>query len=469
MKRFLKWLMGSLVVLVLAGLAVLQLLAVFSGVTGIQLGKNSILQPIADESQARKGVFEIPVRHPESARSVRISVMPISSRMMTAKNEMTDAERAVKQQLENLLTSGESTHRLVYDGVKTIFGRLVEEYPDHIVFAQKYGESGEMSIQLPRSRIVLLEACSASQPVISRRDILFYMEFPGKQFYKSPPYTVMTDESFFAVEHIIKQLQDLYGQITEQFSSLIASSGRRDDVQLLISSSTREYEAYRNRYAPGLKGSSGFYSHGNDRMTVYHQRDADWVKNGKKQIAAVEKQYEGESRSDLARESFNQWKINAKGELLGEANKVTQTVIRHEGAHQLLFTLGVQNSFQTGRDWVTEGLATYCETTKPGRLNASRIEELKTARAGGLLIPLRTLMTASCNGNSLAYAEAWSLTHMLMQPEYRSGFFSYLEWIRNNPVTPVSNSIQELCRFVSLDPDEFESRWMVYINQLVLR
>lgn len=360
-------------------------------------------------------------------------------------------------------------HRLVYDGSKTMTGRLVEEHPDYIVFEQTFGDSGRMSVQFPRSRVVRIENCTAEHPAVSRRDVRFYMEFPDKQFYKSPPYTVITDESFFAVEHIVKQLQDLYGQITEQFSLLIASSERREDIQLLIFSKAGEYEAYRNRYAPGLKGSSGFYSHGNDRMTVYHQRDADWVKDGKKQIAAVEKQYEGKLRSDLARESFNQWKINAKGDLLGEANKVTQSVIRHEGAHQLLFTLGVQNSFQTGRNWVSEGLATYCETTKPGRLNISRIEELKAAQTGGRLIPLRTLMTASCNGNSLAYAEAWSLTHLLMQPEYRSGFFAYLDWLRKHPSAFVTDPVQELCQFIALRPDELTTRCTIYVDGLIKR
>jgi hypothetical protein len=443
MKRFFKWLAGGFAVLLLTGLAV---------VCGRVFLSDLVRQVVPERFHSS---------------TVIVTVGPAASSQ--PEGELTAEERSIQQRLEDMLAFGEATHRLVYDGSKTMTGRLVEEHPDYIVFAQRFGDSGTMSVPLQRSRIVRIETCVEEHPLISRRDIRFYMEFPDKQFYKRPPYTLITEESFFAVEHIVKQLQGLYGQITEQFSPLIASSGRRDDIQLLIFSSTGEYEAYRNRYAPGLKGSSGFYSHGMDRMVVYHQRDSDWVKDGRKQIAAIEKKYEGKLRSDLARESFNQWKINARGELLGEANQITQAVIRHEGAHQLLFTLGVQNPFQTGRDWVTEGLATYCETTKPGRLNLSRVEELKTARAGRRLIPLRTLMTASCNGNSLAYAEAWALTHMLMQPEYRSGFFAYLDWLRKHPSSFGANSVKELCSFIALCPDELETERTTYIDGLIKR
>jgi hypothetical protein len=467
MKKFVKWLISGSVILVLTGLAVLQLLALFSGVTECQPGKDSVFQSLVVNFKTLPETFRETVQSPESAHSVRISVTPAFPQTVAAVSEMSAEEMAVKQQLEKMLTSGESTHRLVYDGVKTMTGRLVEEHPDHIVFAQKYGDSGEMSVQLPLNRIVRIESFAAEHPAISRRDIRFYMEFPDKQFYKSPPYTIITEESFFAVEHIVQQLQDLYTQITEEFGSLIAASCRRDDVQLLIFSDVDAYPAYRDRYAPELKSSSGFYSHGMDRMVVYHQRDADWVKDGKKQIAAVEKKYEGKLRTEQARQSFSQWKNSARSQLLAQADRATQSVIRHEGAHQLLFTLGVQNPAQNGRGWVAEGLATFCETEKPGRINAERVDQLKSTLADGKLIPLRALMAAPRCESLPAYAEAWSLTHMLMQPEYRSGFMAYLNWLRNHPFTFGSDPVQELCQFISLQPDELESRWGTYLTKLV--
>ena len=436
-----------------------------------QLGKSSYPQPFVGKFRTPTEVSASSVCQPETVRFVQTSISPVARRVMVPETdtEMTAEEQAVKQKLEALLLSRSPTHRLVYDGGKTLTGRLMEEHSDYVVFAEKYGESGAMSIRLPRSRIVSLETCPVQQPVVSRRDVRFYMEFPAKHFYKSPPYTIISEESFFAVEHIVKQLQDIYDQITETFNPLITVSGRRDDMQLLIISNADEYFEYRNRYAGELKSGFGFYNSGMDRMVVYHQRDADWVKDGQQKIAAVEKQYEGKLPSAQARESLSQWKSDAQSRLLAQANEATQEVIRHEGAHQLFFSLGVQNPAQNGRGWIAEGLATFCETGKIGQNNSGRIAELKPALADGKLIPLRELMALPRCETLPVYAEAWSLTRMLMQPEYRSGFFAYLDWLRRNPAVPVGDSVAELCRFLSLQSGEFESRWMAYINQLPLK
>ena len=469
MKQFVKWLISGLAALVLAGLAALQLLAFFSGVTERQPGKNSAPPSFAGKIQTLKDFFKPPVRQPVSARFVQTFTPPVPRQAVIPDTELTAAEQAVKQKLEALLLSRAPTHRLVYDGGKTLTGRLVEEHPDYIVFAEKYGESGEMSINLPCDRIVRLETCPVQQPVVSRRDVRFYMEIPGKHFYKSPPYTILTEESFFAIEHIVKQQQELYAQFLEWFRPLITVSGRRDDVQLLIISNAGEYSEYRNRYAGELKGGSGFYNFGMDRMVVYHQRDADWVKEGQQQIAAVEKQYQGKLHTEQARQSFDQWKSNARGRLLAQASEATQSVIRHEGAHQLLYALGVQNPMQNGRNWLTEGLATFCETGKAGQINPGRIEELKPALAGGRLIPLNELTALPRCESLLAYAEAWSLTYMLMQPEYRSGFFAYLDEVRRHPAAFAVDPVQELCRFIPLSPAELELRWRARLAELVSR
>lgn len=442
MNKWIKWLVGGVAIFLLAGLAVFYGRMFFS----------SRIHP----------VLSIPIdlgRH----------VVTISSDFRLPGGELTPEELRIKQHLQELLQSGQATHRLVYDESKTMTGRLLEEHPDYIVFSQEFGHSGSMSVQLPRSRIVRIDSCNSGASEISRRDIRFHMEFPDKQFYKSSPYTIISEESFFAVEHIIKMLQELYAGISDQFGSLISSSVRRDDIQLLVFSDAQEYESFRRRYATELQGSSGFYSHGMDRMVVYHQRDSDWVKDGEKQIAEVSKKYENQKLSGQARQSLERWKSSARGQLLDDANKMTDSVIRHEGAHQLLFTLGIQNQQQNGRSWLTEGLATYCETTKPGRLNGSRIDELSTALSGGKLISLRTLMTMSFNGNSLAYAEAWSLTYMLMQPEYRSGFFAWIDWLRQNPRTSARDPEEELCRFLSIPIAELESRWNTCVTGLVQR
>jgi hypothetical protein len=279
----------------------------------------------------------------------------------------------------------------------------------------------------------------------------------------------MAEESFFAIEHIIKQQQDLYAQFIEWFNPLIVTNASRNDVQMYIFSNADEYSAYCDNYAPELKGGSGFYSHGMDRMVVYCQRDADWVKDGQQQIADAEKQYQGKLDTEQARQSFSRWQTSARGQLMAQADRATQAVIRHEGAHQLLFTLGVQHRMQNGRGWVTEGLATFCETEKIGQVNAGRIDELKAALAGAQLISLQELMAMPRCESPLAYAEAWSLTYLLMQPEYRTGFFAYLDGLRNHSVASSGDPVQELCRFLLIEPAGLELLWRTRIAGLVNR
>lgn len=469
MKEFVKWMVGGFAALVLAGLAVLQLSALFSGVTECRPEKNRTPQSFSSNIQTRREFFRPTVSQPVATGFTRTYTLPVSRQVALADTELTVAEQGVKQKLEALLLSRVPTHRLVYDGGKILAGRLVEEHPDYIVFAEKYGESGEMSVKLPRNRIVRLEACPVQQPDISRRDVRFYMEFPDKHFYKSPPYTILTEESFFAIEHIVKQLQNLDAQITKQFGPLIATSRPRNDVQLLIFAKLSEYSIYLDQYAPELKSSFGFYSYAIDRMVVCRQSDADWVKDSKMKIDEIEKQYGVQLHTARERERLNEWKSDAQGKLQARVNEFMQSSIRHEGAHQLFFTLDIQRSAQSGRDWITEGLATFCETEKIGQGNPNRIAELKLALSSGGLIPLSELMALPRCTNSLAYSEAWSITHMLMQPEYRSGFMAYLDWLRNHPAASGVDPVQELCRFITLQPAEFESRWRAHLTELVSR
>jgi hypothetical protein len=457
MRRLAGFLIRGSVLLLFVLLAALQIEAFFG--TG---------DPFLLQFRGRAGQFVsfsehlgVVFRNRKQARPV-IRVGPVESSFPMA---WTERELEAKRSLERLMEQREPTHRLIYDSVKTLTGTLLEDHPGYIVFSQQYGDSGQMSIQLARSRIVRIEECSPGRTEISRRDVRFHMQFPQKNFYKSPPYTIISEESFFAVEDIVKQLQTLYVQITETFKPLITSGARKADIQLLVLSNADEYATYRTRYAFDLEGSSGFYSHSMDQMVVYHQRGSSWVQDGKGRIASLERQYQDTLRTEQARRELVRWKNTEQRKLLAEAHRATHSTIRHEGAHQLLFTLGIQNAAQSGRAWVTEGLAVYCETERVGQLNLRRRDELKEAWAAGRVIPLRRLMSERRFKTSLEYAEAWALMHLLMHPEYRNGFFDYLDWLRMNP-GPAKNSVEELTRFLPVTFPELEEKWMACLRRL---
>ncbi len=371
----------------------------------------------------------------------------------------TAEDRVVQQQLETMLAGREPPMRMVFDRGKVMDGRVVEERPDSVVFAGQLGLSGEVTAAIDRERIVSLGPRQFTLPEITLRDVRFRRAFPDKQFYIRPPFTILTEESFFSVERIIEQQQILYDRFVDLFRPLL-NGARLDGIQLLILSSADEFELCRLQAGGVEKGASGFYSILENRLIVLQQRDAEWVKDGHRQIAAAAAQEQKKMKTPGGLELLRRWKNEARSRLDARAGATTQNILRHEGTHHLCYSLGVLNRRETARGWVSEGLATWFETGRPGTAADSRVHELKEAAAAGKLLSLEQLTSLSKCTGALQYAQAWALTNLLMQPEYRSGFFAYLAQIRQDPAPYPGGPVDELCRFLTVGSREFERRWM---------
>jgi len=376
----------------------------------------------------------------------------------------TEEDRVVQKQLEEMLKKREPPMRMVFDRSKTMTGRVVKEHPGHVVFSEQLGNHGEVSMAISRDRIVRLEERNVQIPEITLRDVRFHREFSKKKFYQRPPYTIITDETFLAVNRIVEEQKALHGRFVKWMNPLITASSRRDDMQFLIFSEKGEYEAYRSKFRDLPEWFIGFYNVQQGRLVVSHQRDAEWVKEGQKEIAGIAKEHQKKLQTDRDRYFLEQWKKKEKAKLRGRASSVTENLLRHEGAHQLAYMLGVQSPLRRDRAWMEEGLATFFETESLGGINESRSMDLSLAVEGGQIIPLRKLFALTQFENNLHYAQAWSLTCMLMQPEHRSGFFSYLDWLRNHP-KPFDDPVEELCIHLSMTPNELEQRWQAYIRE----
>ncbi len=377
----------------------------------------------------------------------------------------TDEDRVVQARLADRLRGSMPVQRIVYDQAKVMEGKVVEEHADYIVFKQTFGESGEVSVKLPRERVVIIEQLNRTTPEITLRDVGFFREFPGKEFYKKPPYTLLTDESFFAVEKIVKQQQELYERFVEKMRPLVAASARRDDIQIVIFSDPAEYAAYVKKYAPELEGSGGFYSVAKDRLVVLHQRQTEWMDNVRREIAKIEKEQQGKMKTANDFRRLAQWKQDATARLMAQAVEQTQTTLRHEGAHQLAYTLGIQTPLQSGHGWVSEGIATFFETERPGQISDSRLSELRKSKAGNQLVPLGQLLAMPRCKSPLDYAESCLLTGLLMKPEYRAGFFAYLDRLRRHPEPSLGDPLEELCQSLTCSPHELEQRWQDFIGK----
>lgn len=390
-------------------------------------------------------------------------------------SEMLPDERAVKQHLEEACAAAAPRERLVLDTGQALVGRLVEEHEDYVVFEEAYGQSGALSAKIRRDRIRALEPIREPLPSISYRDVRFQMEFPDLKLYRRPPYTIVTDESYFHVERSVRVLQELHEEFLRTFGPLVSRPRPAADIQVLFFSDEASFERYRRALAPGMAGARGFYSLGLDRLIVFNEKRAgyaaDWTEE--------ESPQPGAGSGGSATEEAARRRRQLRRELEHEAEQRTFVTLRHEGAHQLFYTYGIHSQDRVENEWLIEGLATFCETRPIGEKDPPRVALLKRRLASGELMPLADLikfrhvhgfMALGDPGRvEAAYAQAWALVRYLMEPARRNSFFEYIRYLRDPQrfyAVLGQDTAELLGRFLGCTPDQLEADWTAYVRRL---
>jgi hypothetical protein len=132
-------------------------------------------------------------------------------------------------------------------------------------------------------------------------------------------------------------------------------------------------------------------------------------------------------------EEWELWKI--KPEL---AIQESISTIAHEGAHQILHNIGVQQRLSRWPMWISEGIAEYYAPTSFGKnLRWKGAGQVNDLRMFNLELFLKGRDADTPNGQmvehtvsaarltSTGYASAWSLTHYLAK-NHRDSFYAYL-------------------------------------------
>jgi uncharacterized protein DUF1570 len=149
------------------------------------------------------------------------------------------------------------------------------------------------------------------------------------------------------------------------------------------------------------------------------------------------------------------------------ALKLAVGVVAHEGTHQILRNIGVQQRLSRWPMWLSEGMAEYFAPTQlgkdvrwkgVGRVHDLRMEELAAyVKAGGDRIKpgqtIRDTVTAQ-QLTSTGYASAWALTHYLAQRKQNKYFEIVREASRALPLVPISAADNERM-FVKYFGDDF--------------
>jgi hypothetical protein len=405
---------------------------------------------------------------------------PVSEQHMVFTATTTDAgplsveELTRKTALEAELANERPTQRLKLRGGHVLEGRIVSETPSTIRFHDGFGYSGFVVESYKRSDVLAVETLPAASFEVTPGDVRFSVEFPQYHFVKSPPYTIVTDESFGEVQKILVLLADLREQLHQRFAPLIKQDGELHNIHVVFFGSEEAFRKYALRVAPSFVNSAGFFSSGENRLALLNQLGTSRYTDA--QVRLDERSHRLSNFADAGPQL-----AALRSDMTSEAKSMNERLIRHEGAHQLFHAYHVHSRFGLEPTWLTEGLAQYCETPEIGRYHATLAGRVMRARKAGQLLPLKTLLNhrdpsgffALGEGNiELAYAESWALVYMLMQDERRGRFFDYVKSYRDIDNYRAAQAMERaepeklLEAQLKMNLNTLESQWDSFITHL---
>jgi hypothetical protein len=414
--------------------------------------------------------------NPEIARTTT----PVSEQPVAFTATTTDAgplsveELTRKTALEAELANERPTQRLKLRGGHVLEGRIVSETPSTIRFHDGFGYSGFVVESYKRSDVLAVETLRAASFEVTPGDVRFSAEFPQYHFVKSPPYTIVTDESFGEVQKILVLLADLREQLHQRFAPLIKQDGELHNIHVVFFGSEEAFRKYALRVAPSFVNSAGFFSSGENRLALLNQLGTSRYANA--QVRLDERSHRFSNFAEAGPQL-----AALRSDMTSEAKSMNERLIRHEGAHQLFHAYHVHSRFGLEPTWLTEGLAQYCETPEIGRYHATLAGRVMRARKAGQLLPLKTLLNhrdpsgffALGEGNiELAYAESWALVYMLMQGECRGRFFDYVKSYRDIDNYRAAQALERaepeklLEAQLKMNLNTLESQWDSFITHL---
>ena len=156
-------------------------------------------------------------------------------------------------------------------------------------------------------------------------------------------------------------------------------------------------------------------------------------------------------------------------------------VVSHEATHQLAGNTGLLPRYVSVPRWVHEGLATYFEAPKDaswagfGAVNRDRLEMYRVLSRDrehsniDFIVGDQIFNYAQSNGAVIhGYAQAWALTHFLMDRHFDK-FMTFYRRLGEMPpdVTLGADVLTELFNEVfGTDRGRLDTEWRTYMNSL---
>lgn len=361
-------------------------------------------------------------------------------------------EMQAREVLREQIERSRPTHQvLLHDGTM-LFGVLQQDDDDRFVLSYD-GDSGRTRRALAPDQIRHTRELQYSPAALTARDVRFLLEYPGYNYSLLPPYLFVHDAPFSMVVQAYRVLQDLDAEFRTVFRAVRRAAGI--DTKKVYVCFFRDEDTYRKNAVQkedvDLERSVGFYSQLEDCLFLYDRLQSFARTRIDRNLDRYVEQLEQLENAPSAT-SIRQFEAAEKQRLYSQLREEVLTTLRHEGAHQLAFALGVHSVEGYEHLWLEEGLAQFWETRPPGAPLPLRLRLLGHGLAAGELIPWQGLIdTPTPRGFSYygdrseyAYGQSWLLFCYLMDSAMRPAFMRYLVRVRDMSVTDIGRRRSEL-------------------------
>jgi len=394
----------------------------------------------------------------------------------------TPEQTALKHKLELQLAAENPTHRLTLSNHRVVEGQIVNETATTIMLREEYGYSGSIISAYRRADIAAIDGLRSNTCEVTRQDLALFEQFPNFHFAKVPPYSIVSDAPYADVERTVKLLTQLREQFERHFAVLIRPNHALQNIQVVFFSAEEPFRSYARKVAPPFVSSAGFYSASENRLVLLNQLGTAQFLNVQDRLTQQRRALD--SRPDIDpndRHLASTRLATVKSEMTYAAKAMTERLVRHEGAHQLVAAYGIQSRYGVEPTWLSEGLAQYCEPSEIGAYHRALAERLIKARDDHRLLALSTVLnhrdaagffTLGEPNIETAYAESWGMTYFLMQDRHRTKFLNYIKSLRdiNSDAAAITAYKADpetlLLRALGTDSNTLETQWQQFLTRL---
>ncbi|MFN0055135.1 MAG: DUF1570 domain-containing protein [Planctomycetales bacterium] len=278
---------------------------------------------------------------------------------------------------------------------------------------------------------------------------------------------------------------DLMEQVYQSFMLLFYAQGveldiPRDRLKVVLFNEFKDFTDFATGLSPALASASGFWEHNSNTSVFFDHGTTDLFK------ALEEVQKVMHEEADAAKKERNNPELirYVKAiDLLIEVERENSdiTVVSHEAVHQMAGNTGLLPRHVEIPSWVHEGLATYFEAPGNatwagiGAVNEERLDFYKMVEKhrslsnidfiiGDEVFDRARSLGATLNG----YAQAWALTHFLLETRLKD-FVAYYRILGELPPDVALNPalLTELFnRVFGSDHKAMDQEWRRYMRTL---